>query len=225
MDGSVYPNKDFVGSSKKWVSIYCNKETTHGTKKVGDKEMCSIIPSITCEEHVQAYQELNGKFFKGSILMPHHIWGDVEGNEIGREKGAMATKLLTDKMAEAAKKVGPGLGADEYTFMGDQIAAGDKAASDGKIAEAIKAYNTVVKQEKAPGAKTMAGRAQDGLNRLNESGKALLEQATEAAAASDFPRAKEGLKKVIAQYKGLPVCKQAEQAMADIVEKEKNRVK
>lgn len=221
MDGSVYPNKDFVNSSKKWVSIYCNKDTSHGTKKVGDKEMCSIIPAITCEEHVAAYQELNGKFFSGTIVMPHHIWGDVEGKEIGRQEGSMAARLLTEKMTEAVKKVGEGLGADEYMFMLEQIALGDKSASDGKTVEALKAYNGVVKMEKRPGAKTLAARAQDGLNRLNERGKRSLDLAQEKISASDFTGAKEALKKIIAEYKGLPVVKDAEKAMQDVSNREK----
>jgi hypothetical protein len=222
MDGSVYPNKDFVKSSKTWVSIYCNKETEHGTKKVGDTEMCALIPGITCEEHVKAHQELASKFFQGTILNPHHIWCDVEGKEIGREKGSMAAKLLIEKMAEASKKVGPGLGADEFVYAKGEIAEGDKLASEKKYQEAIKSYAAVVKMQKAPGAKAVADEAQNGLNRLNEIGRIDYDKASEIVSAKDWARAKELLKGVMSGFKGLPIAKDAEKKYAEVCELEKS---
>jgi len=217
MDSPVYPNKDFVAASKKWVSIYCNKESEHGSKKVGlDKELCAIIAGITCDEHTKNFAELSGKFFKGTIMNPTHIWCDPDGNEIGRQVGAMPTKGLVEKMGEALKKVGPGLGGDEYAYMNDKIAEGQKASEENKPKDAIAAWTAVTKMSKNPGAKNVVARAQAGLDKLNEYGKDQVAKAKDLATGGDVEGARKLLKEIYSGYKGLDCAKDAEKEIANL---------
>ena len=70
MDSSVYANKDFVLASKRWVNVYCSKDSGHGTEKVGTVEMCKIHPSLKCADHVACDASASGLFFSGTHRAP-----------------------------------------------------------------------------------------------------------------------------------------------------------
>jgi len=219
MDGSVYPNKDVVAASKRWVNIYCNKDTEHGTKKVGNEEFCALIPGIRCEEHVAAWNALNNLYFKGSIPNPTTIWCDVDGTEVGRQEGSMVAKDMISKFAAAEKKVGPGLNVDEYNYAMGSIADGAKSEEAGKIPDAVKSYAAVVRM-KNPAAKNVIQLAQDAMNKLDAAGRVKVSAAKEIIAGRDYERAKSILKEVLTTYKGLPVAKEAEAEYSDLIKRE-----
>jgi len=222
MDSSVYANKDFVAASKRWVNVYCSKDSGHGTEKVGDQEMCKLHPSIKCEDHVACNTSAGGKYFSGTFRAPATVWCMPDGKEIGKVQGGMSAKQLIEKMGEAEKAVGPGLDSDSYEFLVDKLATGDKAATDGKVKDAVDAYGAAMKAcGKNPAAKTWTDKAQAAIDKLVEGAKAKIEEATAAKDAGEFAKARELLKSVQADFKGLPVAKDAEKAMADVAAAEK----
>ncbi len=219
MDRSVYPAKEFVEASKKFVLVYCAVRGTHGMKKVGGEETCSLLPGMTCLEHEEFFRELRDKLFPSGVK-PQHVVLDQDGKEIGRPPGSAPVKLFIEKLTEAAKSAPPGLGSDDYLYMLDCLDVGGKAVAAGKTADAVKAFAAAVKLAKKPGATTLADRAQAELDKLSAEGKAAIDAALALAAAKDWAGAREGLKKVAAGYKGLPVEKEAAKALADVVKQE-----
>ena len=225
MDGSVYANKDFVKASKRWVCVYGSKDSGHGTEKVDGKEMCKLHPQLTCDDHMKVDGEVSGKFFSGTIKVPATVWCDSDGKEVGKQQGAMTAKQLTEKMAEVEKALGPGLGSDEYWYALDRVAAGEKSMGDGKLRDALNAFNEVVKMEKLPGSKTVVDRAKAGLDRVNEMVNAMVASADEIRTAGDLEKAKAKYKEILAQFKGTEIGKKAEKALADMEKGQKDKVK
>ena len=222
MDSSVYANKDFVAASRRWVNVYCSKDTTHGTERVNDQEMCKLHPSIKCEDHVSCNSEAGGKYFKGTFGAPATVWCMPDGKEIGQKQGGMASKQVIEKMAEAEKAVGPGIDVELYTLLLEKLGAGDTASNNGKVKEAVEAYSTVLKATgKNPAAKTWADKAQAGLDRQVEMAKNRIEDAIKAKDEGEFAKAKELLKAVQTDFKGHAVAKEADKAMADVSAAEK----
>jgi hypothetical protein len=225
MDSSVYNQKEFIAASRRWVNVYCNKDTGHGTVKIDGKEMCKLCPSITCDDHVKCDQGSgSGAYFNGTIGTPATVWADSSGKKIDSNQGGMSSKQLLEKMAEAEKAQGPGLDEASYAFLTDNLAAGEKATTDGKTKDAIDAYTGIVKQMgKNPAAKTWVEKAQSALDKLVEGAKARIEEAAKAKDGGDFAKAKELLKAVQTEFKGQPVAKDADKAMAEVVAAEKAR--
>lgn len=222
MDSSVYANKDFVAASKRWVNVYCSKDSGHGTEKVGDKEMCKLHPGITCEEHIACNASAGGKYFQGTFRAPATVWCKPDGTEIGKVQGGMSAKQVIEKMGEAEKVLGPGLDVDAYDFLLDRLAVGDKAVADEKLKEAVDAYAAAVKTfGKNPAAKTWTDKAQAALDQLVEGARTKIAEAATAKDAGDFAKAKELLKSVQTDFKGQPVAKEADKAMADVSAAEK----
>ena len=222
MDSSVYANKDFVAASKRWVNVYCSKDTMHGTEKVGDEEMCKLHPGIKCEDHVACNLSAGGLYFKGSYGAPATVWCMPDGKQVGKHEGGMAAKQVIEKMAEVEKAVGPGLDLDSYEFLVGKLAAGDKASNDGKQKEAVEAYSAALKtMGKNPAAKPWVEKAQAGLDRQVELAKGQIEEAIKAKDGGDFAKAKELLKAVQVTFKGQPVTKEADKAMAEVTAAEK----
>ncbi|KAF0245113.1 MAG: hypothetical protein FD180_1890 [Planctomycetota bacterium] len=222
MDSSVYANKDFVAASKRWVNVYCSKDTSHGTERVNDQEMCKLHSTIKCEDHVSCNSEAGGKYFKGTFGAPATVWCMPDGKEIGQKQGGMASKQVIEKMAEAEKAVGPGLDSDSYEFLLEKIGGGDKAANDGKVKEAVEAYSAALKaMGRNPAAKSWVEKAQKGLDRQVELAKSRIEDAMKAKDEGDFAKAKELLKAIQTDFKGQPVAKEADKAMSDVSAAEK----
>ncbi|NUN49598.1 MAG: hypothetical protein HUU15_12290 [Candidatus Brocadiae bacterium] len=222
MDSSVYANKDFVAASKRWVNVYCSKDSGHGTEKVGDREMCKIHPGITCEDHISCNASAGGKFFQGTFRAPATVWCTPDGKEIGKQQGGMSAKQVIEKMAEAEKVVGPGLDSDSYVYLLEKLAAGEKATADGKVKEAVDLYAGILKaMAKNPAAKSWTEKAQGALDQLVEGAKGRIADAVAAKDAGDFAKAKELLKSVQTEFKGQPVAKDADKAMAEVTAAEK----
>lgn len=222
MDSSVYANKDFVAASKRWVNVYCSKDSGHGTEKVGTEEMCKLHPTIKCDDHVNCNAAAGGKYFNGTFRAPATVWCMPDGKEIGKQQGGMSAKQVIEKMAEAEKAVGAGLDSDSYQFLLDKLAAGEKAVADGKIKEAVETYVATLKaMGKNPGAKTYTDKAQAALDKLVEGAKGKIEEANAAKDAKEFAKAKELLKSVQVNFKGQPVAKDADKAMAEVAAAEK----
>jgi hypothetical protein len=215
-----------AAAAKKWITVYCNEDDGQPKKKVGDKEFSALTPGITVEEHVAAWRELSPKFFKADDApSPAFVWCLPNGEEFGRQEGAMTSRELTAKMGEAIKKAGPGLETAAYLEAVEHLEAGKAADDAGKVAEAIKRFNAVLKLEKTPGGKTMAKKAQEQVDRMNQRGQAAMEPAREAISAEDYARAKKMLKELADAYRGLPVAKDMDALYADVCEKEKAKAK
>lgn len=225
MDSSVYANKEFVKASKRWVCVYGSKDAGHGTEKVDGKEMCKLHPQLLCDDHMKVNGEVSGKFFSGTIKMPATVWCDSDGKEVGKQQGALSAKQLMEKMAEVEKALGPGLGSDEYWYALDRLAAGEKAAGESKLRDALNAFTEVAKMEKLPGSKTVVDRAKAGLDRVNEMVNALVANAEEIRTAGDLEKAKAKYKEILAQFKGTEIGKKAEKALADMEKAQKDKVK
>ncbi|MCE9584465.1 MAG: thioredoxin family protein [Planctomycetes bacterium] len=223
MDASVYNQKDFIAASKRWVNVYCNRDTGHGTEKVDGKDMCKLVPGIACADHVACDSGASaGGYFKGTFGTPATVWCDVTGKQIGQNQGGMSAKQLIEKMAEAEKAVGVGLGEDEYLFLTGKLSAGEKSVTDGKIHDAVDGYTAAIKaMAKNPAAKPWVEKAQAALDKLVEGAKSRIEDAVKAKDAGDFAKAKEILKSVQTDFKGQPVAKDADKAMADVLAADK----
>lgn len=223
MDASVYNQKDFIVASKRWVNVYCNRNTGHGTQKVNGKDACKLFANLTCEEHVACDSGASGGgYFKGSFGTPATVWCDVTGKEIGQNQGGMSAKQLIEKMAEAEKTVGPGLGEDEYLFLHGKMEAGEKAVADGKLRDAVEIYASAIKaMGKVASAKPWVEKIQESLDKLVEGARGRIEEAAKAKDDGDFGKAKELLRAVSADFKGQPVAKDAEKALVEVLAAEK----
>lgn len=218
MDSSVYPNKDVIVASKLVVSIYCHNENEHAEDKAyGNEKWCEHVYGVKCEEHRKNHTDTSNIFFKGSIPNPTTILCTPDGTEIKRKTGSMAPKEFVDMVKEAAAKVGPGIGQDEYLFAKGKMKASDASLSEQKVKDAIASLTAVTKQfGKHPTAKKLAEEAQGKLDKINEAGLAIVDQAKEDAAAGKVEDAKKALRDVYANYKGLDCAKAAEKAMAEL---------
>ena len=220
MDGSVYPNKDFIAASKTCVNIFCNKEDTHGTKKYGAEEMCADNYGIICTEHVANHGELGSKFFKGTIMNPTTIICLPDGTEFKRQVGGMAAKAVIDMIKEAAAKAGPGIHLDQYSFGKGKMKAAVDALEAKKPKDAIEALNAVVKTfAKQDALKPMLEQAQKKLDEINTAGMTIVDNANEDAKAGKADDAKKVLADVSKNYKGLECAKAADKALAELNKK------
>lgn len=217
MTSSVYPNKDVIAASKQVVNIFCNKESEHGTKKYGTEEWCADNYGLKCEDHVKNHPEKSAKHFpKGTIPNPTTILLTPDGEtEMWRKTGKAEGKELCDAIKEAVKKVGPGVGRDEYKFMNEKLSAAETAFGENKVKDGIEACNAMIKAfGKNPAAKPMIEKAQKKLDTANEYGRDQIAKAKELAAGGDVEGAKTILKDIYANYKGLDCSKEAEKEMA-----------
>ncbi|MCE9582652.1 MAG: hypothetical protein K8T20_09185 [Planctomycetes bacterium] len=222
----VLGSTEFIAASKKWITIYCNRDEGQPTKKVGEKVVSTVTPRLTVEAHIAAWKEIAPKFLKGEDpATPTVVWCGTDETEIGRLEGKMTSRELLLKLAEASKKTGPGLDGDDYGEAIEHLAAGDAASSDNKIGDAVREFGEVMKLEKEPGSKVVVERARTGLNRMNDSGKATYSKAMECVAAEDYTRAKKMLMDVLTNFAGLPIGKEAKKTYDEVVEKEKQKVK
>jgi hypothetical protein len=221
MDGSVYPNKDFIAASKLCVNIFCNKEDTHGTKKYGADEFCNDNYGQICAEHVKNHEEMSSKFFKGTILNPTTIICLPDGTEFKRNVGAMAAKAVIDMLKEAQTKIGgTGISLDQYTFGKDKLKAAATALEAKKTKDAIDALTAITKTfAKQDALKPMLEQAQRKLDEISEAGMALVEAAKTDAAAGKADDAKKALLDVSKNYKGLECAKAADRALAEMNKK------
>jgi hypothetical protein len=220
MDGSVYPNKDFIAASKSCVNIFCNKEDTHGTKKYGTEEMCADNYGMLCAEHVQNHLDTSSKFFKGTIMNPTTIICLPDGTEFKRNVGGMAAKQVIEMIKEAQAKIGPGIHLDQYQFGKDKMKAANDALEAKKPKEAIDALTAVTKQfAKQEPLKPMLEAAQKKLDEINAAGLTIVENAKADAGAGKADDAKKALVDVSKNYKGLECAKAADKALAEMNKK------
>ncbi len=226
IEKSVLTGREFVAASKKWVTVYCNRDETQPTKKEGDKEFSALTPGITVAEHIAAWKALSGQFFKtDDAPAPAFVWCLPSGEEVGRNEGPMTSREVTARMAEATKKAGPGLDAGDYVEALDHLKAGGAAADERKVQDAVKEFAAVVKMQKLPGSKGVVSRAQAELDKLDAAGRAAMEPANEVIVAEDYPRAKTILKDVMDTYRGLPAAKDAGKKYDEVCELEKAKAK
>lgn len=222
MDTSVYANKELVAASKRWVNVYCNRDSGHGKQRVGEREMCKRHPEITCEEHIECNSIASGKYFQGAFRMPATVWCKSDGTEIGKVEGGLSAKQVIEKMRWAETIVGPGLDTDAYDFLLDRLAVGEKAAADGRTKDAVDAYAAAVKTYgKHPAAKKWTDEAQAALDQLAGVARRKIADAATAKDAGDFAKARDLLASVQTDFKGQPVVKEADKAMAEVVAAEK----
>ncbi|MEK7468541.1 MAG: hypothetical protein AAB074_14110 [Planctomycetota bacterium] len=226
LEKSVLTGKEFIAASKKWVTVYCNRDEGQPEKKEGDKSFSTLTPGITVDQHKAAWKELSARFYKtDDANAPSVVWCNPEGEEFGRLEGAVTSRDLVAKMGEAVKKLGPGLEAGDYVDAISHLAAADSASQAKKTGEAVREYSEVLKMQKKPGAGGVVSRAQAGMDRLNNSGRVVMEQANECTAAEDFARAEKLLKEILDNYRGLPIAKEAEKIYDDVCKKAKAKEK
>ncbi len=218
MDTTVYPNKDVILASKTAVNVFCHGEDKHDAKKkYGNEEWCEHVYGITCEEHNTIKDETSGLFFKGSISCPTTILCMPDGTEIKRNVGSMPNKQLIEMIKEAATKVGPGLGRDEYLFGKGKLKACEDAMTAGKTKDAIDALNAANKTlGKNPAAKPVLDQINEKLAALNQAGMDLIAKAKEDVAAGKVDEAKKALLDVSKNYKTLECSKAADKEIATL---------
>jgi hypothetical protein len=224
LEKNLLTGKEFTGAAKKWVTVYCNKDDGQPEKKEkeGDVAYSTLTPGITVEQHKAAWKDLSARLYKSDdATAPSVVWCGPDGEELGRLEGTIGSHDLVTKIAEATKKIGPGLEAGDYVDAIGHLAAAQVAAKDKKTAEEIREYMAVMTLQKKPGSKGVVARAQAGLDRVNAAGKAQLGQANECISAEDYARAQTILKEIIETYRGLPVSKECEKLYDDIAARAK----
>ncbi|KAF0245905.1 MAG: hypothetical protein FD180_1167 [Planctomycetota bacterium] len=216
MDSTVYPNKDVIVASKTAVNVFCHGEAKHeAKKKYGTEEWCEHVYGLTCEEHNAIKDETSHLFFKGSISCPTTILCMPDGTEIKRKVGSMPNKELIEMIKEAATKVGPGLGQDEYLFGKGKLKASEDALKAGKTKDAIDALNAGNKTiGKNPAAKAVVDQIKAELEKLNKAGLDLIAKAKEDVAAGKVDEGKKALLEVSKNYKTLECAKEADKEIA-----------
>ncbi len=220
MDGSVYPDKDVIKASRNTVMLYASKESTHGEgeKQQGKEKVtsCNAEFGIRCEQHVELFQQTSQLFFDGTIRMPTHILLMPDGTEIKRHIGAMNSKEFIAFMNEGIKKVGAGLGRDEYLFAKGRLETGDKALEAGDLKAAAKAADEIKKNKAFKNHPAWIEKADALLGRVNDAGAERVKKAAESAAAGNVEEAKKILKDVITACGSMECGKAAREELAKL---------
>ena len=171
--------------------------------------VCPHYGSITCKDHGAVYQEAGNKFeFSG---VPSCFVTDSQGNMVSKVAGSSPQKFI-DALNEAQQKIGkPPLRGSQIMKYEGELIKGDRDAAKAKFKAALKSYQKVAADEKAP--EFIRARANDRLSKLGEAAMTAIQEAQGMEPA----KAKKALKKLAKEFKGLPdAAKAAQEALAGL---------
>jgi hypothetical protein len=210
MSESTFTDAKVIELSKNFVNLVAHRETEHGDHEVqvGKEKikLCNEYYNIPCSVHQKA-DSVVGKFFQGSFGTPSTVFADPSGKEISKVQGSLSGGELIKKMNDALSKVS----GEKVPLAMWQAAQKLVADSEAFLAkgDVKKAVDAVVKLGKMKGAafKTMGDEA---TAKVEDGGKKAL---AEALALDNVEEKKKALKKIVEDYKPLPVSNEAKKEL------------
>jgi len=206
MEEGTLRNAKVIELSKTFVMLAAHRETAHGSTEtlVGREKvkLCNDYGTIPCEAHVKAWSAV-GHFINGTFGTPTTIFCDPTGKEISRHEGDPGTGEMVKKMTDALAKVE---GDKIPAAIWSQQAEAEAAWMKGDFKKAVDLWT---KQSKSKTA-SLRTLAQDGLQKIADRGAEALKT---ALAIESVPDKKTALKKIVDDYKGLPVATDAKKEL------------
>jgi len=210
MSESTYTDPKVIDLSKSFVNLVAHQETSHGSHEavVGKNKvkLCNEYYDIPCEVHTKAWNAV-GRFFNGTFGTPTTVFADPSGKEISRVVGGASTGELMKKMNEALSKVeGEKVPLATWSSAKQWNAEAESAFEKGDVKKAIEGWTKIGKLKGA----RFRVMSQDGLKKADESGDRALK---DALALENIEDKKKALRKLLDDYKGLPVASEAKKEL------------
>jgi hypothetical protein len=206
MEEGTLKNAKVIELSKTFVNVVAHQETAHGSTEalVGREkvQLCNDYGTIPCETHVKGWSAV-GRFINGTFGTPTTIFCDPTGKEISRHEGDPGAGEMVKEMTDALAKVeGEKISAAIWSQQSEAQAAFEK--EDFK--KAVDLW-TKLGKSKAPALRTLS---QEGLQKTGDKGAGALKA---ALAIESVPEKKTALKKIVDDFKGLPVAADAKKEL------------
>jgi len=208
----VHRSKNAIAASLKTVNVIGILDMKHGKITVtvnGRKEKrCSIVPSITCEEHfaISDYAHKEGVEGSGQILVSVFTpEGKKPTKPIGNPGGDGYVKIVEEALGGLT---GERISKADYDSAIPHYDAAIDAVGRGEIKKGIELLSKVAKHKLEKFRKM----GEEILQQLDRQGEALIDQARRQA-AEDPVKARETLRRVAEQYVPLPCAAKAQEAL------------
>ncbi len=210
MSETSFTDARVIELSKSFVNLVAHSDTAHGSREVviGKEKvkLCNDYYCIPCETHTKGWESL-GKFVSGTFMTPTTIFADPTGKEISRVVGGLGSSELMKKMNEALTKVsGEKIPLQTWSVVKQLNADAEAAFEKGDLKKAVENW-TKIGRIKGPQFRVMS---QDGLKKADEAGEKAL---ADALALENVEEKKKALKKIVDDYKGVPVATQAKKEL------------
>lgn len=215
---SLYREKRFIETSRMWVNIVVHAGTAHDVDvEIGGKKVprCEVYFDLTCREHADL-QGLIPKSMQVHPELPVRIYYNaIENKELGRESGTAKMSDLIKTMDKIqAQMPGVKIPSGDWRKAKALMAEGDEAFARKEWQKSIKAYRAVQKISEA-----LSMHPQAALAKLNTEGELLYTDAYESQPKdmkASFAVTKNKLRKIIEDFKSLPVEARARQYLKDL---------
>jgi hypothetical protein len=206
MEEGTLKNAKVIELSKTFVMLAAHRETGHGSTEtlVGrDKvKLCNDYGTIPCEAHVKAWSAVS-RFINGTFGTPTTIFCDPTGKEITRHEGDPGTGEMIKKMTDALAKVE---GEKIPAAIWSQQTEAQAAFVKGDYKKAVELWTKLGKSKTA----SLQTLSQEGLQKTGDKGAEALKA---ALAIESVPEKKAAIKKIVDDFKGLPVAADAKKEL------------
>jgi hypothetical protein len=218
MEASTYPDKKYIESSRMWVNVAAHSEKSHAVDAmVAGKRVtvCSAYWNIPCEAHSKCYSASSQ--FENIKGLPTTVYTDAAGKEIGRAVGGKSASELVKMQKDLLEQIpGEKLHATEWQAAKKLVDEAESAIGKTEWKKAVELYTRVGKLR----AKVYKEKGAEGLAKLDEKGRELIEEA-KGKVETEKEEAKKLLKMVINDFKGLACSKEATAVLKEIPADEK----
>ena len=212
MLGSVLRSKSSVDASQKVVTLVGILDRKHGsvpTNVNGRRERrCTIVPSMTCEEHFLIADHAYKEFFEATgqvFCVALNPQGKSPTKPVPTPTGDAYVKVVE----EALSKVdGYSISKADYDAVIPKLDAATALEEKGEFA---KSFEILQKAAKHPVEK-LAKMAEERIRMLDGRGEDLINQA-KLLMDKEPAKAKELLRKVVKEFAPLPCSKKAEELL------------
>jgi hypothetical protein len=218
MLGSVLRSRSSAEASQKVVTLVGILDRKHGSIPVtinGRREKrCSIVQSMTCEEHFLIADHAYKEFFEatGQVFC---VALDPRGKNPTKPVPTPSGDAYAKVVEEALAKIdGTSISKADYDAVIPQIDAAAGAVARGEIHKAIEALQRASKTS----VEKLRRMAEERLQELDGRGDGLIEEARQLL-EKDPAKAKEILRRVASQYPPLACAKKAEELLKSTSEK------
>jgi hypothetical protein len=209
----IYRDPKFIEKSRMFVNLPCHEGKGHDVDVMIDGRphpRCERYIGIKCKDHDNVYLAVSVKIPLEKEV-PFRVFLSPEPKELARESGSATLDELIKSMDKALAMVsGEKVHADEWRKYVDLFTEGNTALDAGEWQKAIKAYTAITKF----GKDKLKAQGDEGLRKLQVKGKNMLLEAKNQAAKvtdKDYTKVKKAVRKIAADFKGLPVAKEAEE--------------
>ena len=207
MSSSSFVNRKVIQTTDLFVSVVAHHGTAHGTKEIRVSrtekiKVCKVYHTISCDVHSKMRNQAR---IEGITVTPTTVFLGPDGKELFRKRGLLDPAPLLKLMKKALKAVpGPKVPLKMWNFVQAQLKKGEEALGNEDWKGAINAFKTI----RGLKPKSLRALGQEGLDKVDEKGKDLVEEAEEQFEVN--PReALATLRKIIYDFRGCECAKEA----------------